>query len=307
VQQQTFGSNRRSRPRVRKILGPILDLTVVEGRHRTRLTKARLVDFHEGGVGFQCPEAISPGSSLRFVDQGQEQREAKVIWCQKSVNGEYKIGAVFEGIPGAGNDASSSTADSAAGHDPDPIDDNEPDYYELLQINPKADVDTIHRVYRFQAQRFHPDNKETGNEATFRLLSKAYQTLSDPEKRAGYDLRLSQIQQRRWKIFEKPVQAMGLDAERSKRKGILSVLCTKRMQEPATPFVSMNEVETLLGVPKEHLEFTLWYLKESGFVTRNDNGRIAITIKGVDELEKISAEQAAAMRIPEDRLLAPAH
>lgn len=253
----------------------------------------------------QCPEAISPGSSLRFIDQSQEQREAKVVWCQKSVNGEFKIGAVFEQVPGSGS-YSSSTADSSGAHDEEPLDENEPDYYELLQINPKADVDTIHRVYRFQAQRFHPDNKETGNEATFRLLSKAYHTLSDPEHRAGYDLRLNHIQQRRWKIFEKPVQAMGLEAERGKRKGVLSVLCTKRMQEPATPFVSMNEVETLLGVPKEHLEFTLWYLKESGFISRNDNGRVAITIKGIDELERITAEQAAAKGIREERLLTSA-
>lgn len=284
----------------------MIDLTVVEGRHRTRSTRARLVDFHEGGVGFQCAEAISPGSSLRFVDQGQEQREAKVVWCQKTVNGEFKIGAVFEIVHGNGGDTSSSSSDASSAYQADSPDENEPDYYELLQINPKADVDTIHRVYRFQAQRFHPDNKETGNEATFRLLNKAYHTLSDPEQRAGYDLRLNQIQQRRWKIFEKPVQAMGLEAERSKRKGVLSVLCTKRMQEPATPFVSMNEVETLLGVPKEHLEFTLWYLKESGFISRNDNGRVAITIKGIDELERITAEQAAAKGIREERLLTSA-
>jgi curved DNA-binding protein len=32
------------------------------------------------------------------------------------------------------------------------------DYYEFLQISPNADVDTIHRVYRFLAARFHPDN-----------------------------------------------------------------------------------------------------------------------------------------------------
>jgi hypothetical protein len=284
----------------------MIDLTVVEGRHRTRTAKARLVDFHEAGVGFQCAEAISPGSSLRFVDQAQEQREAKVVWCQKVVNGEFKIGAVFEGLPGSEDHASSSASDAHAGSEADPIDESEPDYYELLQINPKADVETIHRVYRFQAQRYHPDNKETGNEATFRLLSKAYRTLSDPEQRAGYDLRLNLIQQRRWKIFEKPVQAMGLEAERSKRKGVLSVLCTKRMQEPATPFVSMNEVETLLGVPKEHLEFTLWYLKESGFVSRNDNGRIAITIKGIDELERITAEHSAAAHVREERLLTTA-
>ena len=32
------------------------------------------------------------------------------------------------------------------------------DYYEFLQISPHADTETIHRVYRYLAARFHPDN-----------------------------------------------------------------------------------------------------------------------------------------------------
>src|SRR5687768_6687417 len=47
------------------------------------------------------------------------------------------------------------------------------DCYELLQVNPNAELDTIHRVYRLLAQRFHPDNKETGNDARFRELHEA--------------------------------------------------------------------------------------------------------------------------------------
>ena len=37
------------------------------------------------------------------------------------------------------------------------------DYYEVLQISPNADPDTVHRVYRFLAARFHPDNQKSGN------------------------------------------------------------------------------------------------------------------------------------------------
>ena len=33
---------------------------------------------------------------------------------------------------------------------------NLPDYYEFLQISPNAEFDTIHRVHRFLALRFHP-------------------------------------------------------------------------------------------------------------------------------------------------------
>ena len=59
-----------------------------------------------------------------------------------------------------------------------------PDYYEILQISPTAEPETVHRVYRLLAQRCHPDNKETGDEAQFRQLSEAYYVLSDPGRRA---------------------------------------------------------------------------------------------------------------------------
>ena len=70
-----------------------------------------------------------------------------------------------------------------------------PDYYELLQVSPNAEPETIHRVYRLFAQRVHPDNLETGNEAKFRALQDAYSVLSDPEKRAEYDLLYHQTRQ----------------------------------------------------------------------------------------------------------------
>ena len=54
------------------------------------------------------------------------------------------------------------------------------DYYEVLQISRNAEVETIHRVYRMMATRFHPDNPRTGNTETFLLLKRAYQVLSDP-------------------------------------------------------------------------------------------------------------------------------
>ena len=60
-------------------------------------------------------------------------------------------------------------------------------YYDLLLINPHAEIETIERVYRILAGRYHPDNQATGDSETFLLLSKAYALLSDPAKRASYD------------------------------------------------------------------------------------------------------------------------
>jgi DnaJ-domain-containing protein 1 len=47
------------------------------------------------------------------------------------------------------------------------------DFYELLQISPNAEPETIHRVYRLLAQRHHPDNSQTGDAARFRALVEA--------------------------------------------------------------------------------------------------------------------------------------
>src|SRR5260370_36503266 len=60
-------------------------------------------------------------------------------------------------------------------------------YYDLLQINPQAELETIERVYRILAARYHPDNQETGDSERFRLLSEAYQVLRDPVRRKEYD------------------------------------------------------------------------------------------------------------------------
>jgi curved DNA-binding protein CbpA len=177
------------------------------------------------------------------------------------------------------------------------------DLYEVLQVNPRADLDTIHRVYRLQAQRFHPDNGETGDEERFKQILKAYRVLSDPEQRAAYDARYRITERNRWKLFDTPEEARGVSAEKRKRLGVLSLLYKKRVLQPEQPAITMFELEELLGIPREHLEFTFWYLKENGLVSRSDNNKYQITIKGVDHAE----EHAAGWLAGEQRLLpAPA-
>jgi curved DNA-binding protein len=159
------------------------------------------------------------------------------------------------------------------------------DYYETLQISPNADPDTIHRVYRILAQRYHPDNQETGDSENFHILSEAYRHLSDPELRAAYDVQHREERRLTWKIFDQTNSTQGIEAERGKRQGVLSLLYRKRVAQPDQPFMTLKEFEDLLGVPREHLEFGLWYLKEGQYVQRSDNGRHSITLKGVDLVE----------------------
>ena len=57
--------------------------------------------------------------------------------------------------------------------------------YALLGVPPHADVDAIHRAYRAQARRLHPD--AAGDEEAMRRLNEAWAVLRDPELRAEYD------------------------------------------------------------------------------------------------------------------------
>jgi hypothetical protein len=42
----------------------------------------------------------------------------------------------------------------------------------------------------------------------------------------------------------------------------------------------------LTGRPREHLEFSVWYLIQKKFVTRDDQSGLTITVDGVDFIEQ---------------------
>lgn len=160
------------------------------------------------------------------------------------------------------------------------------DYYETLEVSPSAQPETIHRVYRLLAQLYHPDNSETGDALRFSRVLEAYKILSDPEKRAAYDVEHQTIRTTRWRIFDQADAVQGIAGEKRKRLGILSLLYTKRMNAPQAPAMNIIEMEQLLGCPREHLELSLWYLKDTGRIERTDNGRYSITSKGIELVEE---------------------
>ncbi len=60
------------------------------------------------------------------------------------------------------------------------------DYYEMLGVNKSASKEEIKKAFYKLAHKYHPDKKE-GDEAKFKEVNEAYQTLSDDSKRAKYD------------------------------------------------------------------------------------------------------------------------
>jgi curved DNA-binding protein CbpA len=172
------------------------------------------------------------------------------------------------------------------------------DYYEILQISPNADPDTIHRVYRLLAQRLHPDNSETGNATEFRRLSDAYQVISDPEQRAKYDVINARQRQDRWRLVASNDHAENdFEAEQLIRLTVLEVLYTRRRIEPDSPAMSPLDLEGLIGRAREQLEFTMWYLMQKKYVTRSDNSALVITADGVEYLERNYRENLQRRRL----------
>jgi len=161
------------------------------------------------------------------------------------------------------------------------------DYYEVLQMSVNAEPETVHRVYRILAQRYHPDNAETGSDSRFRQIAEAYRVLSDPEERARYDSHHERQQQERWRLVKAGATAdSDVDVEQGLRLTVLEVLFTKRRVEPNQPGLFHLELEKLTGRPREHLEFTIWYLVQKKLVQRTDNSLLAITAEGIDYLEE---------------------
>ena len=158
------------------------------------------------------------------------------------------------------------------------------DYYETLQLNPNAEEETISRVFRILVKRYHPDNRDSGNTKKFNEVMDAYRILSDPEKRAAYDVKYDQNRATVLKLFDEASATDSFDSDRRVCEGILSLLYVSRRRDPDRGGVGVIQMERLLGCPSQHLEFPLWYLRQKSWVERLENGLIAITAAGVDKV-----------------------
>jgi len=160
------------------------------------------------------------------------------------------------------------------------------DYYEDLQISPNADQETIERVYRLLAKRYHPDNSVTGDSEKFRIITSAYKVLSDAEQRAAFDAKYEDARNQQLKALSKVSSPEGFENDQQIRHAILSILYSDRRQNPSDSGVGSWRLEKLLEWPEKILEFHIWYLKEKGWIQRMDTGGYTITASGVDVIEE---------------------
>jgi curved DNA-binding protein CbpA len=167
------------------------------------------------------------------------------------------------------------------------------DYYEALEISPNANSGTVERMFRYLAQLYHPDNRDSGDRDRFDLIIEAHNTLRDPAKRAQYDLEHKNQSNVRSKLVEEVSDSKGIGRGVDIQNRLLSLLYVRCRQNVREPGIGVIELERLSGCPTEHLEFHLWYLREKGWIRRTENGAFAITVEGVDRASSEYHRKAA--------------
>jgi len=288
-------SDKRKYPR-RKPLASQRDLTLqwhTDQGPKSEVS-ARVIDISRGGLQVELSLPVSAEQAVTILGEidslvGRQSlnRRCRVTHCTPLGNSRYLTGLAYQ-TPEPESPQNGHTAAAA---------EKEPDYYEVLQISPKADNETIHRVYHYLALRYHPDNQETGNTELFRQISEAHQVLSDPRRRATHDVDRSTRNLTRFRIFDSWQSSRGVEAEKRKRHGIMGLLYAKRLADVQHPSMSLHELEEMLECAREHLEFSLWFLREKKLVSRSDNNRFEITCGGVEvvEAEESQTLQAVAL------------
>jgi curved DNA-binding protein CbpA len=170
------------------------------------------------------------------------------------------------------------------------------DYYDLMQISPNADEDTIQHIFRYLAKKWHPDHQQ-GDPERFQLLIEAHKTLTNAERRAAYDLKYQRFWESKWNLMADASDGKGFVDESEVRKSLLSLYYVQRRNNMNDPGLGEMEVARLMRIPIHLIDFHIWYLREKGWIQRLDSGMLAITALGVDQVEK------DRLRLNPDRLL----
>ncbi|MXO85997.1 DnaJ domain-containing protein [Altererythrobacter aurantiacus] len=162
------------------------------------------------------------------------------------------------------------------------------DYYDLLKVEPDCNARTLEVAYHFFAKMYHPDSRDTADVDRFTQVVDAYNVLKDPKRRAEYDAKYL-------KTNGKAPFSAGLadhdaideetaasDAEIHAK--ILLHLYKRRRSHPSDAGIVGWLLQELLDCSEEQFDFHIWYLKAKSLIDVTEQGTLAITIKGVDEV-----------------------
>lgn len=171
------------------------------------------------------------------------------------------------------------------------------DYYVILEVSPKCDAKVLEAAYRRLLKIYHPDHAETANETQFNEVVEAYRKLRNPEDRAKYDtlhkkhVRTEDIESHSFNEALIAENAALTDAEAHEK--ILRALYKYRRENAQDPGVVAFYIKEFLECTDEIFDFHVWYLKSKGFIERTEQGTLAITVLGVDQVISMSRTSVA--------------
>jgi curved DNA-binding protein CbpA len=180
------------------------------------------------------------------------------------------------------------------------------DHYVTLAVETNSDSATIQAAYSRLAQKYHPGNADTGDKAKFDAVNQAYEVLADPELRASFDKVKGVDHEAGNPKFTGVEFFQALEDSAALRAAILCILYDRRRIKSGRPSLSLRHLEGMLQVTPEEMNFALWYLKQRGLSVNDDKSSMAITVEGMDYLEKNRPSSEAVMKfIRQDALAIP--
>ena len=157
------------------------------------------------------------------------------------------------------------------------------DFDEILQLTSNVG-ESFDRACKILARRYHPGNQETGDPARFVQVFRAGKILSDPKPRASHDRGCEGVPTNALTPLDETSEETGYEGDQRLFDRILSLLYAKRRKNLKRSGMGIVQLEEVLGLSSDDLEFHLWYLREKGCVERLENGLLAITANGVDRI-----------------------
>jgi hypothetical protein len=152
--------------------------------------------------------------------------------------------------------------------------DNEPDYYEVLQISPNADPDTVHRgLYQPPGAALpsrQPNHRQMPTSSA--CSPRRIKSLVTPSAVPAYDVQRPTRQEERVAILSEAWKAVtDVEAETVASAHDPRVACTRgAAPSRRVPASRISISEDLVGRPREHIDFALWYLVQKKYVSRTD-------------------------------------
>lgn len=179
------------------------------------------------------------------------------------------------------------------------------DHYALLGLAPKCSSAALQAAYTKAAQKYHPNNPDTGDQTKFDAVNLAFEVLSDPQLRKEFDKLKGVDQDDGIPRFTGAGFFVALGRESRLRVALMCLLYDRRRTRPFTPSLSMRQVENSLLCTAEELSFALWYLKQRVLVGQDDKSSLLITVEGMDYLESNQPVPEAVMPFIKPAALVP--